>query len=494
MKKAWVVLLFMAQAAGAGELEGWWVAEARHAGQSTPVYLHFTRHEGKPAARMSLPVLDAWDFAIGPFKASAEKVELTGVNWTLVRDARSHALNGVLPPALVPVHEIPVTFRKVKAPAIPTPPDWSKYPRPKVLWSREAGGPVWAGLALDTDERTLLVGNDAGAVLALDAEDGAHRWTLQTGGKVRATPTVTNAHVYAVSDDGHAYKLDKRTGRVAWKSRIDTSDVPRVPSFEPKSKFDRYASSAIERDGRVYVGGRDGGVSALDAASGKTLWRFATGDLVMGTPTVRGDLLLVGSFDKHVYALDAASGALRWKRDLGGVVPADVVVMDGRALVGTRAYDFIALDLHTGTPLWDEYVWFSWIESVPVVRKGHAYVGSSDALRLFAFDVGSGARTWETRIPGYGWSKPALVGDAVVIGTVGTAGGLGPRDGAILSAACKDGSIRWLHRAVKPDGAREWGFASSVVAGPQRRGRRAVVYAADLQGRIFALTDSGTES
>jgi outer membrane protein assembly factor BamB len=437
-------------------------------------------------------VLDAYDFPIGPFKESNDRIEFTGVGWSITLDASTSTLRGVLPKELVPVHQIPVTFRKVKAPAMPKPPAWSAHPRPRVQWSREVGGAVWAGLALDAGENIIVIGTDAGAVMGIDARNGAHRWSLATGGKVRATPTISHQHVYVVSDDGYVYKVEKRSGRTAWKTQIDTSAIPRVPSFEPKSKFDRYASAAIERDGRVYVGARDGGVHALDAATGRKVWRFATGDLVMATPAVRGERVLVGSFDEHVYALDAASGELRWKRHLGGVVPADVVVADGRALVGTRAYDFVALDVHTGTPLWDQYIWFSWIESVPVVKKGIAYVGSSDALRLFAFDVGSGARAWERRIPGYGWSKPALVGDSVVIGTVGTAGGIGARDGAVLAADRESGEIRWLHSVAKPEGAREWGFASSVVAAPARRGRPSVVYAADLHGRLFALSDDPT--
>lgn len=491
MKKAAAAfVLLLSAAANAVALDGWWIAEARHAGQNTPIYLHLVRDAGKPTARLSLPVLDAWDFPIGPFKESGDRIEFPGIGWSVALEANASALVGVLPKELVPVHQIPVTFHRTKAPKIPEPAKRSALPRPNVLWSREAGGMVWAGLALDADQHALLVGTDAGSVIALDSRSGAHRWSLATGGKVRATPTITHHHVYVASDDGHVYKLEKRAGRTLWKTKIDASTTPRIPSFEPKSKFDRYASAAVERDGRVYIAARDGSVHALESSSGREMWRFATGDLVMATPAVRGKLVLVGSFDKHVYALDAATGELIWKRKLHGAVPADIVVADGRALVGTRAYDFLALDVHTGAPLWDQYIWFSWIESVPVVKSGFAYVGSSDALRLFAFDVGSGARAWERRIPGYGWSRPALAGRSVVIGTVGTAGGIGAREGAVVAVDRESGAIRWLHPSVKPEGARQWGFASSVAASPARHGTAPVIFAADLEGRVVALSDA----
>ncbi|HKZ73757.1 MAG TPA: PQQ-binding-like beta-propeller repeat protein, partial [Steroidobacteraceae bacterium] len=321
------------------EPDGWWLAEARHAGQTTPIYLRFAREGDRHEAHLSLPVVDAWDFPVGSCKVLADRIEFPGIGWSISVDESGSSLTGVLPAQLVPVHQIPVTFRRVPAPAIPKPAKWSKYARPQVLWSREAGGAAWAGLALDADAHLLLVGTDAGSVLALDSRTGAHRWTLATRGKVRATPAIVKQHVYVPSDDGYVYKTDKRTGRLLWKAKIDSSNVPRIPSFEPKSKFDRYASAAVERDGRVYVGARDGSVHALDAETGGPLWRFATGDLVMATPAVRGELVLVGSFDKHVYALDARTGALRWKRHMQGVVPADIVVADGRALVGTRSYD-----------------------------------------------------------------------------------------------------------------------------------------------------------
>ena len=108
-------------APGAIDLEGWWVAEAQHASQTTPIYLRFSREGEKRIARLSLPVVDAWDFPIGPFKELGNKVEFPGVGWSIGIDAQGGTLSGVLPEQLVPVHQIAVTFRRTPAPGVPKP-------------------------------------------------------------------------------------------------------------------------------------------------------------------------------------------------------------------------------------------------------------------------------------------------------------------------------------------------------------------------------------
>ena len=95
-------------------------------------------------------------------------------------------------------------------------------------------------------------------------------------------------------------------------------------------------------------------------------------------------------FDGHVYALDAASGKLLWKRDTQGAVVSTPAVAGDRVVVGNRGYDLLGLDARTGEPAWTRYIWFSWVESSAVVRDGVAYVGSSDAAAVYAFDARTG--------------------------------------------------------------------------------------------------------
>lgn len=65
-------------------------------------------------------------------------------------------------------------------------------------------------------------------------------------------------------------------------------------------------------------------VHALDAGSGKTLWRFTTGARVDSPPTFYKGTVLFGSRDGWVYCLRASDGALAWKFM---AAPAETMIM-----------------------------------------------------------------------------------------------------------------------------------------------------------------------
>lgn len=237
----------------------------------------------------------------------------------------------------------------------------------RLAWSRQSGAAlplntypaggwdIWASSPCVAGQ-TVVIGGQDGMVYALDLASGRLKWTARTGGRVRGTPAIADGMVVVGSWDGRVYALDLATGRERWVHRTvgDTLD-------SQKFGFDRRAiqSSPAVVDGGVYIGSRDGGLYALDAATGERRWRFShRGSWVVGSPAVQRGLVYVGSSDGHfIQAVDAATGTETWRYEAGSNVLSSPVLAAGLLLVGTESTespwgDLLALDQATGALRW----------------------------------------------------------------------------------------------------------------------------------------------
>jgi len=457
------------------EIDGWWLAEAEHGGRTGRVALRFARGaDGELAAALSLVSIDAWDVATLPVRIDRSEVALG--RWTLER-RDDGSLAGTLPAGIVPRYAIPVRFRPV-APLEGKAASPAPAPAAPSVWSVELETPVWAGLAHAAG--SLYVGGEDGVLRRLEAATGRQEWSVPLGGAIRSRPVVVGERVHVFSDDGELHALATADGAAVWRARLTPGGVARTPPGHEGSRYDHYASAVTPSRDALFVGLHQGGVAALDPATGDERWRFDLGDAVTSTPSLAGGRLYFGSFDGHVYALDAGTGALLWSRDTGGAVPSSPLVTAGLVVVGSRSYDLLGLDAATGEPVWTLYNWFSWVESSAVEAGGVAYVGTSDAQRVIAFDPRTGAPRWEASAGGSVWSSPAVAGELVVAGAVGVPDYIVDHRGALVAFDRRSGAVRWRVEARRPETGL-WGYGASPAAGS------GLVFAADLAGRVQAF-------
>jgi outer membrane protein assembly factor BamB len=490
---AFLAIFFGAVAHAAAPLKfsdvaGWWCAEPSYGGDSSKVCLHFVEEKEKQTVRLSMLGIGGYDQPIGTVTLSGTTLDMQPYPFPLTYDAAKRTLSGHLPEAAVPVYKIPVEFHRVETLEKPLRPTWD-LPRREATWTFDAKSAVWAGLERDAATGLLYVGTDAGTLFAIDA-NGRERWTFATGKPIKARPTVIGDALYVASDAGLLYKLDKRTGREAWRATIDTGSPERIPPTKEESRWDRYASSVVSDGARVYVGSRDKNLYAFDVASGREVWRVTTGDMITATPALHRDLVLVASFDGKVRALQTRDGKPRWSYDAKLPVAGDLLVADGRVFVGSRTYDLIALDAASGKEQWRHYYWFSWVESPAVVRDGVVYTGSSDATGVYAINVADGTRKWRTSVPGWAWARLAVTNDLVVASNVGYGAFPGVRSGGLIAIDRASGKPAWLFvPGLSQEGPsqdaidkkREWGFAASPLIVED------AVYAADLDGHVYSI-------
>src|SRR5207244_6885219 len=79
---------------------------------------------------------------------------------------------------------------------------------------------------------------------------------------------------------------------------------------------------------------------AGDAADGKPLWKYVTGDKMLGAPnwvkSPKGDAdwVLVGSYDFKLHCVDAATGRSNWVYETGNYINGSPAVFEGKTAFG----------------------------------------------------------------------------------------------------------------------------------------------------------------
>lgn len=221
---------------------------------------------------------------------------------------------------------------------------------PRVPGSRPSGTVVHGG--------RLFVGADV--AVAFDAETGGELWRTALPTYIDyAEPGADDGAFYAIGADDRAYAFDAETGVVRWTVGVGSAEYDGIPRGVTSDGGVVYV--AIEyRNPEASARGL-GVVAALDAGTGRELWRYENGDGttsrdVAGVPVVTGDLVLVADNGGHAFVgIDRATGRERWRvgTTLGFIGPEQPLAAAGGVGYGTAPDERVyAVDLATGRVLW----------------------------------------------------------------------------------------------------------------------------------------------
>jgi outer membrane protein assembly factor BamB len=239
----------------------------------------------------------------------------------------------------------------------------------------------------------LYFGTNHGRVLSLDARTGRVAWRREFGRCIAASPALGGGVVYVAlmspapctnpdrRATGMLVAMNARTGRVLWRFRAGVIE-----------------SSPLLLRGLVYFGSWDHRVYAVDVRTHRPRWVFETGGEVKGGVAAAGGTIYAGSYDGRVYALDARTGRLRWRAGAQaglrsrGRFYATPAVAYGRVFVGATDAFVYAFGARSGRLLWARRTG-SFVYGAAAVSRGGVYVGSYDH-RFYRLDAGTGRVRW----------------------------------------------------------------------------------------------------
>lgn len=310
------------------------------------------------------------------------------------------------------------------------------------VWTYRAGSLVEFPPAIGYGR--LYFSTNRGRLVAVNTETGKRAWKLETGRCAAASPAVGDQQrgtVYAVfmntppcnakkKRPGRVIALSAGFGKVRWSKTIGASET-----------------SPLLKGNRLYVGDWDGRVWALDARTGRTIWRYRTRGPIKGGVAVSGNRLYVGSYDGQLYCLGTQKGRLIWKaraqpRLVGRTrFYATPAVAYGRVYVGGTDGKMYSFGAASGKLRWSHSTG-GYVYSSAAVADRTVYVGSY-GKKFYGFDAATGAVKWSFKVGTPISGAATVIGNTVWFATLG-----GKRQGRTYALNARTGKVVWTF----PDG------------------------------------------
>ncbi len=201
----------------------------------------------------------------------------------------------------------------------------------------KTGKIAWAKRTLDADMSTNFNHEDGPDY---DFDAGPNLFTTTMAGQERIL-------LGAGQKSGVYWALDPQTGDVVWHTKVGpgsllggmmwgtAADGKRV--YASIGNLNHESVAVTTPKGQMTT---DGIWAAVDAATGKVLWRTADPQQMMDTVAMSeaNGVVYAGSLagsGANMYALDAATGEIKWKFESGGAVVSGAAIVDGTVYWGS---------------------------------------------------------------------------------------------------------------------------------------------------------------
>ncbi|BBK42645.1 pyrrolo-quinoline quinone [Allostella vacuolata] len=316
----------------------------------------------------------------------------------------------------------------------------------------------------------------------VDAPKVAWRVNLgEPGGddrRILATPVVAGGVVYAMDSGRRVSAVSAASGNSVW-------------SFDVRPEGERdggFGGGVAYANGRLFVATGWAQVIALDAASGKEIWRTGVAGPVRSAPTVSGGRVLAITIDNQLEALSADDGRKLWNHsaisETAGLMGGSSPAVEADAVVAAfTSGELFALRVENGRVAWqDNLAAVRRIDAIsdladirgrPVIDRGTVFAVSHSG-RMVAIDLRTGNRIWEQEVGSL--ESPWVVGDYIYVLTA---------DSEVVCLSRGDGRIRWVRPL--PRFRRETERKDPLFwAGPVVAGDRVVVFGSNREA--FAIS------
>ena len=263
-----------------------------------------------------------------------------------------------------------------------------------------------------------------------------------TDNRLSSEPVIGDGKVFAMDSESAITALNFNNGNRLWHLNLT-----------PDDEDDGHIGGGLAYDnGILYVTTGFAKVFALDAKSGKLIWKRKLEAPLRAPPTVRGGRIFIITVNNQMVTLNSKTGEDLWKHSglpetasmLGSASPA---VDDGIVIAPYSSGQLVALRVDNGRVLWEESLTsvrqanaisaISDIRGRPIIDRG-LVIAISNGGQIIAVDLRTGKRVWQKDIGSL--ESPWVAGDYIFTLT---------NQAEVVCLSRKNGSVHWVKSLEK---------------------------------------------
>jgi len=280
-----------------------------------------------------------------------------------------------------------------------------------------------------------------------------------------SSPIVDNGVVYAMDSRGYITAHDAaKIDTIKWTSK----------SAVIKHKPEILGGGLAFDNGRIFVTTGQGKVIAIDAATGKEIWKQSLGVPLRAAPKASNGRVYVVSVDNQLFALDAEKGTQLWSHrgineNAGFLASISPAISESIVIAPYSSGEIHALDSISGQDLWNDSLLkphrtsatssFSGIGGTPIIKDDVVYAAGSSGF-VAAFSLANGRHLWEQDISSL---NTLWVSDDFIY--------ILSSDNKVMCLLRADGRIKWVQQLQRYEDEKKhknpYTWLGPVMAGDQ---------------------------
>jgi len=224
--------------------------------------------------------------------------------------------------------------------------------------------------------------------------------------------------IFAVSNNGKVYALDKASGKVKWYTKLKQKNISGGVGYG---------------FGLVLVGTTNGDVVAIDAQNGNIRWQAKVMSEILSAPSVNSQIVVVQSQDDNLTAFNINDGSKLWQVDNQNAVlslrgTSAPITTNLLVLAGLSSGKLIAVNAENGSIVWEQRIAIASgrteLERMIDIDgnlqlSGNSLYAVSFQGKASAFDLTSGNLLWSVDASSYVGLEEKL-GTVIIIHADGT--------------------------------------------------------------------------